>query len=76
MTTCFCYRRFRRPDILVPREYQIDVEIPESKLRQHGLTLQQVAEYHSPPERGVCLVTMRTPGQERLVGWRQEQTRK
>ena len=54
-------------DILGAREYQIDVEIPESQLRQHGLTLQQVASIIRRQNMELPGGTMRTPGQDLLL---------
>ncbi len=54
-------------DILGAREYQIDVEIPESQLRRYGLTLQQVAGVIRRQNVELPGGTMRTPGQDVLL---------
>ena len=54
-------------DVLGARDYQIDVEIPESQLRRHGLTLQQVAGILRRQNIELPGGTMRTPGQDVLL---------
>ncbi len=54
-------------DILGARPYQIDVEIPESQLRRHGLTLQKVADILRRQNVELPGGTMKTPGQDVLL---------
>ena len=49
------------------KEYQIDVEIPEATLRQHGLSLQQVANILRRENLELPGGTIRTDAQEVLV---------
>ena len=66
-TSWCCCRPFRRPTSSVRATYQIDVEIPESQLRRHGLTLQQVASILRRQNVELPGGTMRTPGQDVLL---------
>ena len=61
-------------DILGVRPYQIDVEIPESQLRRHGLTLQQVANIIRRQNVELPGGTMRTPGQDVLLRGKNKST--
>ncbi len=54
-------------EILGVPEFQIDVEIPESRLREHGLTLKQVAQTIRRQNMELPGGTMRTAGQDILL---------
>ncbi len=60
-------------DILVARDYQIDVEIPESKLREHGLSLQEVARIVRRENVELPGGTMKTRGQDVLLRGKNKQ---
>ena len=54
-------------DFLGAKDYQIDIEISEEKLRSHGLTLQQAAEIVRRENRQLPAGTLRSPAQEMLL---------
>jgi HAE1 family hydrophobic/amphiphilic exporter-1 len=60
-------------DIVGVPDYQIDVEIEESVLREHGLTLQQVAQVIRRQNVELPGGTMRTRGQEILLRGKNKQ---
>jgi HAE1 family hydrophobic/amphiphilic exporter-1 len=60
-------------DILGARDYQIDVEISESKLREHGLSLQEVARVIRRENVELPGGTMKTSGQDVLLRGKNKQ---
>ncbi|MCA9128098.1 MAG: efflux RND transporter permease subunit [Planctomycetales bacterium] len=54
-------------DFLAARSYQIDIEIPETTLRSHGLTLRQAAERIRRENRELPAGSIRSQSQEVLL---------
>ena len=52
---------------MAARDYQIDIEIPEETLREHGLTLRGAAEIIRRENRELPAGTIRSPSQEILL---------
>lgn len=60
-------KRVSQVEFLGAKDYQIDIEISEEKLRSHGLSLQQVAEIVRRENRQLPAGTLRSPAQEVLL---------
>ena len=54
-------------DFLAAKAYQIDIEMPEAKLRSHGLTLQRVADIIRRENRELPAGSIRSSSQEVLL---------